>query len=171
MGNFKVYVYHTPDDMFYVGVTSMEFKNRIRGSYKTTSLQPYIKKYGFKNFEKTVVADGLEKYEAYRKEDELISYYTSIGKSINKKRSGLVESDEEYVKQRDCKWHKEHYEEYRDRKTEYNKVYYDNNKEKWKDYYHCNKEKINNKRKEWYEKNKDRINAERRRKAALKRAV
>ena len=44
---YSIYVHITPDGMHYYGVTN-NIKVRFRPSaYKTTSLQPYIEKYGW----------------------------------------------------------------------------------------------------------------------------
>ena len=88
---YSVYVHHTPDGMYYTGVTKQQLSNRWQPShYKDKSLWPYIEQYGWENIEHAVIADGLTYEKSREVEDMLILFYRSIGKGINKNRSGLV---------------------------------------------------------------------------------
>ena len=142
--NYTVYQHVTPDGMYYFGQTN-NIKRRWRGNgryYKTTSLQPYIEKYGWENIQHKVLFENLSKEDALSIEDSLILSGREKGNCINKRRSGNVSKEEGYNKKQ-------------------SKQYYETNKgqvqEKQKQYYETNKGQILEQQKQYYQKNRDRI--------------
>lgn len=80
--------------MYYIGSTAQDIKKRWqKSSYIGTSLWPYIERYGWKNIEHSVFAEGLDRETAYRLEDTLILLHRGFGCCINEKRSGLIAID------------------------------------------------------------------------------
>lgn len=173
--------------MVYVGMTSMELSKRWKPSayQKGTKFRTYIDKYSWNNIAHNVVQSGLTKEEALKMEDKMICEYREKNCSLNQVRSGLVESDKEYVKQRSRKNYYDNLEHYRklgkqyynDHRTElldYNKQYREEhkevikayqdtyreehreyNKEYGKKYREENKDKIKEKNREQYLKNRE----------------
>lgn len=91
---YSVYVHRTPDGMYYAGV-AIDTKNRwYQSKYKECSLWPYIEQYGWYNIEHAVIADGLTYEKSREVEDMLILFYRSIGKCLNRRRSGFVEIED-----------------------------------------------------------------------------
>ena len=107
---YIVYVHITPDGMHYYGVTCQKVERRWRGNgryYKTTSLQPYIEKYGWNNIKHIVLFENLSKEDALKIEDSLILSGREKGTCINKQRSGNVSKEEGY----DREYRQQHYEQ------------------------------------------------------------
>ena len=103
LNNYNLYIHRVVTDdngpMYYVGVT-IDNKRRWKPSeYRLGSLWPYIEKYGWDNIEHNVVVEGLDYETALELEDTLILLYRTLGRGINKQRSGLISKDSaEYVK-------------------------------------------------------------------------
>ena len=97
---YIVYCHITPDEMFYIGKTKNIKSRWYPVGYKTTSLQPYIEKYGWENIRHVVLKDGLTEDQALVLECLLIDEATRQGFCINKQRSGMIWSDnyKEYLK-------------------------------------------------------------------------
>ena len=146
--NYSVYQHVTPDGMYYFGTTN-NIKRRWRNNgagYKTTSLYPYIEKYGWDNIQHIVLFRDQTKENALWIEDFLITTAQEDGVCINKKRSGNISKEDGYQQQ--------YYEQNKDKRLEYQQQYYEQNKEQIqeqkKQYYEENKDKI----KQYYEENK-----------------
>ena len=157
---FIVYVHITPDGMYYYGVTSQKVERRWKGNgryYKTTSLQPYIEKYGWENIQHIVLFRDQTKEDALWIEDFLITTAREDGVCINQRRSGYVSKEEGYQQQIS----KHNYEQNREKRLEQEKQYREQNKDKIrelkKQYYEQNKEQILDKNKQYREQNKDKI--------------
>lgn len=124
------YTITTPDNMVYVGVSQgKKTENRWQPScYKTTSLQPYIEKYGWENLKHEIVKQCMTKQEAFDLENELIERYGEEGRKINKVGSGGWTLDKEkkmkYDRDLKRKWNTEHTEEHRER----SRLYYEEHK-------------------------------------------
>lgn len=103
---YSVYVHRTPDGMYYAGVTT-NIKNRWKPSnYNGTGLEDYAEQYGWKNIDHAVIFESSNRREAYKIEDELIRFYSSMGKCLNRKRSGFVEIEDNKTYQREWKRNK-----------------------------------------------------------------
>ena len=160
--NYSVYQHITPDDMHYFGATN-NIKRRWSSNgaeYKTTSLYPYIEKYGWDNIQHIILFENQSKEDALSIEDSLIISGWEKGNCINQQRSGNVSKEEGYFqqyyednKQKMREQHKQYYEENKDKK----KQYYEQNKHKFKEYYEQNKERILEQRKQYREQNKEQI--------------
>lgn len=88
---YSVYV-HKAGSEYYTGVTT-NIKWRWRPkNYKNSLLWPYIKKEGWKNITHTVIYTTTDREKAYKAEDRLIHLYATLGKSLNRRRSGLKET-------------------------------------------------------------------------------
>lgn len=86
--NYCVYCHTCPNGMQYFGVTK-NVKNRWYSYYyRTTSLAPYIEKYGWENIKHEVLAARLTRDVALRIEGVLIANGWNIGNCINSNRSG-----------------------------------------------------------------------------------
>lgn len=99
--NYFVYEHITPDGMYYIGVTT-DIKKRWKTKgydYRTTSLQPYIDKYGWDNIQHQILFENQTKENALWIEDFLIRTATEYGVCINKNRSGLITKEDGYHKQ------------------------------------------------------------------------
>ena len=161
---YVVYQHVTPDGMYYFGATSQNVERRWRNGvgYKTTSLQPYIEKYGWENIQHIVLFRDQTKEDALWIEDFLIETAREDGVCINKQRSGLISKEEGY----DKKQSKQYYETNKGQVQERHKQYYetnkDNIKEQQKQYYENNKDKILEQSRQRYQKNRDEINERRR---------
>ena len=134
--NHVVYQHVTPDGLYYFGQTQ-NVEKRWGGNgryYKTTSLQPYIEKFGWENIQHIVLFRDQTKEDALWIEDFLITTAREDGVCINKQRSGLISKEEDY-----------------------NQQYYEDNKDKIKQYREDNKDKIKAQSKQYYEDNKDKI--------------
>lgn len=90
---YYVYTHTTPFDDVYVGCTTHIKQRWYPESYRTSSIYPYIQTFGWNNISHDIVLETTDKEEAYTLEDELIRKYTTEGRCINKKRSGLISSD------------------------------------------------------------------------------
>lgn len=80
MNTYSVYIHTTPSGKKYVGITKNNplFRWRNGTAYSRNVLfGKAIKKYGWENIEHTIVANGLTKEEAERKEVELIALYNT----------------------------------------------------------------------------------------------
>ena len=91
---YSVYVHKVDTEdgpMYYVGTTGMNTKKRwVKNGYRTTAIFPYIEKYGWDNLEHAIVFETDNYKKSREVEDQLILFYTSIGKQINHRRSGLI---------------------------------------------------------------------------------
>jgi len=157
--NYSVYQHVTPDGMYYFGATqNVERRWRNNGAeYKTTSLYPYIEKYGWENIQHIVLFKDQTKENALWIEDFLITTAQEDGVCINKKRSGNISKEEGYKQDYD----KHYYKKNKNKKNQYHEQYYEENKEKIKEYgkkyYETNKNKKSEQMKQYYEKNRDEI--------------
>ena len=138
--NYSVYQHVTPDGDYYFGATN-DIKRRWRNNgaeYKTTSLYPYIEKFGWDNIQHIILFENQSKENALWIEDFLITTAREDGVCINKQRSGLITKEEGYCQE-----------------------YYKQNKEKFKEYNEQNKNKIREYQREYQreykEQNKDKI--------------
>ena len=153
--NYVVYQHVTPDGMYYFGQTN-NIKRRWEGNgchYKTTTLQPYIEKYGWDNIKHIVLFKDQTRENALWIEDFLIETAREDGVCINKQRSGLVSKKEGYKQ--------EYYQQNRDEILEQRQEYYQKNREKEleqkQEYYQKNRDEILEQRQEYYQKNRDEI--------------
>lgn len=87
---YSVYVHKTPDDRYYVGVTSNLRERWSPTRYRKTALMDAINSQGWDNIEHIVAYETEGKEKALAVEDMLITMYHSIGRNINRHRSGLV---------------------------------------------------------------------------------
>ena len=141
---YIVYVHITPDGMHYYGVTCQKVERRWRGNgryYKTTSLQPYIEKYGWNNIQHIVLFENLSKEDALKIEDSLITTAQEDGVCINKYRSGNVSKEEGYRQQ--C------YQQNREKILEHQREYREQNREKILKYHREYREQNREKRLEY----------------------
>ena len=153
--NYSVYQHITPDGMYYFGQTN-DIKRRWRNNgaeYKTTSLYPYIEKYGWDNIQHIVLFKDQTKENALWIEDFLITTAQEDGVCINKNRSGNISKEEGYSQ--------EYYEQNKQQIREKQNQYYETNKgqiqERHKQYYETNKGQISEQKKQYYETNKEQI--------------
>lgn len=147
--DYSVYDHITPDGMHYYGTTN-NIKERFRPSaYKTTSLRPYIEKYGWENIKHIVLFENQTKEDALSIEDSLILSGWEKGNCINQQRSGYITNKEEYCR--------EYYKQHKDKLKEYREQHKDEHKEYNRKYYEQNKDKIKEQQKQYYEQNKDKI--------------
>ena len=158
--DYSVYDHITPDGMHYYGTTN-NIKERFRPSaYKTTSLRPYIEKYGWDNIQHILLFENQSKEDALSIEDSLIVSGWEKGNCINQQRSGYVSKEEGYTREY-YEQHKDEIKQYREQNKEQilerKKQYYEQNKDKWKEYYEQNKEQIKAQQKQYREQNKDKI--------------
>ena len=164
--NYSVYQHVTPDGMYYFGATN-NIKQRWSGNgarYKTTSLYPYIEKFGWDNIQHIVLFKDQTKENALWIENFLIETAREDGVCINKNRSGNISKEEGYKqeyyeenKQQIREQHKEYREQNKDKIQEYQQEYYEQNKDKIKQYYEENKQQIREQQKQYYEENKDKF--------------
>ena len=77
--NYCVYKHTSPNNKVYIGITSMNPKQRWANGkgYKTQMFYCAIEKYGWENFKHDILFENLTKNEAEQKERELIAYYKS----------------------------------------------------------------------------------------------
>ena len=77
--NYCVYKHTSPSNKVYIGITSMNPKQRWANGkgYRTQMFYRAIQKYGWDNFEHNILFEGLTKNEAEQKEIELIAHYKS----------------------------------------------------------------------------------------------
>lgn len=162
-----------PVGLHYYGITD-DLDNRKRGSYKRTSLQPYIDEYGWDNINTTIVVEGLTRQEALKFEDKLIKEGWKFGNCINKQRSGgnrwrsgtvevkiyNTQYQKEHKEERK-EYNKQYYQDHKEELLEQQKQYYQDNKEDRQEYnnkYHwLNKEKRNTKSKLYYQDHKEEL--------------
>ena len=150
--NYSVYQHVTPDGMYYFGATN-NIKRRWSSNgagYKTTSLYPYIEKFGWDNIQHIILFRDQTKENSLWMEDFLITTAQEDGVCINQRRSGLVSKEEGYQR--------EYREQNKEQIKEQQKQYYERNKEKFKEYQEQNKEQI----REYQKQNKDKINEQKR---------
>ena len=157
--NYSVYQHVTPDGLYYFGATN-NIKQRWSGNgarYKTTSLYPYIEKFGWDNIQHIVLFRDQTKENALWIENFLIETAREDGVCINKQRSGLISKEEGYKQDSNQKY----YEQNKDQILEYQQEYYKQNKdqimEQQKQYQERNKEQILEQKKQYYEQNKEQI--------------
>ena len=133
--------------MYYFGQTQnlRERWSRNGARYKTTSLYPYIEKYGWDNIQHIVLFRDQTRENALWIEDFLIETAREDGVCINKNRSGNISKEEgyqrEYQEQNKVKI-REYQEQNKDKIKEQKRNYYERNKEKFKEYREQNKDKI-----------------------------
>lgn len=81
MGNYYVYEHISPSGKRYIGITEQKPERRWRadgsGYRQNEHFMNAIKKYGWDNFEHSILFEGLSKEEACTKEKELIKKYKS----------------------------------------------------------------------------------------------
>ena len=150
--NYSVYQHVTPDGLYYFGQTN-NIKRRWSSNgagYKTTSLYPYIEKYGWDNIQHIVLFREQTRENALWIENFLIETAREDGVCINQQRSGLVSKEEGYQR--------EYREQNKEQIKEQQKQYYERNKDKIREYQEQNKDKI----REYQEQNKDKINEQKR---------
>ena len=157
--NYSVYQHITPDGMYYFGQTN-DIKRRWSSNgagYKTTSLYPYIEKFGWDNIKHIILFENQSKEDALKIEDSLIISGWEKGNCINKIRSGNIKKEDWYIK----KLHKNYYNKNKDRILEQQRQYQRENREKCneyqRDYREKNKDKVLNNRRQYQEENKQRI--------------
>ena len=95
MSGYTVYVHRTPDNKFYVGLTSLEPKARFlngKGYKGNKRFYEAIEKHGWDNIQHTIIASGLTKENASKLEKELIIKFESdsIEHGFNKTKGGEV---------------------------------------------------------------------------------
>ena len=145
--------------MYYFGATSQNVERRWRNGvgYKTTSLQPYIEKYGWENIQHIVLFRDQTKEDALWIEDFLIETAREDGVCINKQRSGNISKEEGY-QQRQCKWYYEqNRNEIREQQREYRRKNKDKIKQYHEQYYEQNRNEIREQQREYYEQHKRRL--------------
>lgn len=130
---YYCYCHITPDEMFYIGMSKKHPYDRWQPShYKTTSLQPYIDKYGWENIRHVVLKDGLTDKQAEQLEGLLIEEAKRQGFCINEQGSGgrwrdnPKERQREYFREyRKTEKYKEYQREYEktEKRKEYNREY------------------------------------------------
>ena len=145
------------DNIIYIGKTT-DFKRRKYCHFCThsnyiTPIDNYIINEGKENFIMELFTDinytEMSDKELLEKEDELIILYDTINNGFNKRRSGLIRQDVNYLHNY-YQQKKENNEKYIEYTREYSKEYYKNNKDKClqykreynKHYRELNKEKI-----------------------------
>lgn len=77
---YTVYKHTSPSGKVYIGITSRNVKERWnygQGYRNNEHLWRSIQKYGWKNFEHTILYENLTKSQACEKEKELIAFYKS----------------------------------------------------------------------------------------------
>lgn len=126
---YFVYKHTTPCGKVYVGMSGLKPNERFYpSSYKKTTLQPFIKKYGWENITHVIIIKDLTKEEAKKYEQDNIDFYGNKGVLINKNKSGNISSDMKM----------------------YQKIYRENHKEESKEYREKHKERISILKKNWY---------------------
>ena len=119
---YIVYVHITPDGMHYYGVTSQKVERRWGGNgryYKTTSLQPYIEKFGWENIQHIVLFENLSKEDALWIENFLIETAQEDGVCINQRRSGYVSKEDGYQREYQREYKEKNREKYREYQRQY----------------------------------------------------
>lgn len=113
MDNYIVYKYTSPSGKIYIGQTSGTIKSRAgsngvhylsknrNGEYTQPYIANAILKYGFDNFKKEILCEGLSREEANQKEKEFILLYNSTDRKYgyNIKSGGENFSDEDRINQ------------------------------------------------------------------------
>lgn len=75
---YTVYKHTCPNGKVYIGITSINVKQRWKNGYKHNAyFYNAILKYGWDNIKHEILCEGLSKEEACQKEIELIAYYKS----------------------------------------------------------------------------------------------
>ena len=150
---YIVYVHITPDGMHYYGVTNNP-KHRWQGNgrlYKTTSLYPYIEKFGWDNIKHIILFENQSKEDALSIEDSLIISGWEKGNCINQQRSGNISKEERYFRE----YRREYREENREKYNEYQREYHRKNKDKINEY---QREHQREYQREYQRKNREKIN-------------
>lgn len=119
--NFTVYEHITPDGMYYFGITTDVEKRWAYngGNYKKTTLEPYIKKYGWENIQHQVLFTNQTEKNARWIENFLIRTAKEDGVCINKHRSGFVSKNPAYHRN----YRKMQYQNHREEIIAYQKRY------------------------------------------------
>ena len=89
---YTVYVHKVNTEngpMYYAGITSNLITRWKPSSYNGSALQNYVEKYGWDNIEHAVIVKDIDYDKAKDIEDQLILFYSSIGRKINRNRSGF----------------------------------------------------------------------------------
>lgn len=120
---YSVYVHKVETEngpYYYTGVSDDPKKRwRPSGYIKCSKFYEYIQQYGWENIEHAVIADGLSNGKGREIEDMLICMYTSLGRCLNRRRSGHISTDKiayEHIRMTNDN-------EYADRQREINKLY------------------------------------------------
>lgn len=93
--SYSVYKHTTPNNKVYIGITSVDVKQRWRNGYKHNAyFSNAIQKYGWDNIKHEILFNGLTKEEACQKEIELIALYKSNQKGFGYNLSSGGESHE-----------------------------------------------------------------------------
>lgn len=80
---YKVYKYTFPDGKIYIGCTSLSIeKRRDNGYAHNKPLQAAIRKVGWRSIKKDIVADNLQKVDAFSLEEEMIRKLDATNPSI-----------------------------------------------------------------------------------------
>ena len=95
MENYKIYKYTSPSGGVYIGQTKHNIETRSQksgvayltkkknGKFSQPGIANAIIKYGWKNFKKEILFEGLTQKEADEKEREMIAYYRRKGTCYN----------------------------------------------------------------------------------------
>ena len=134
-GKYCVYTHKVVTDdngpMWYVGMTNSTKSRWYKSNYKSTSLYPFIERYGWENIEHRVIAEGMDRETALKLEDFLICMYRNADCGINDKRSGMIESgDLDKYQQNYRNAHREQQREYRNEHKEERRLYDSKNRDK-----------------------------------------
>lgn len=157
------YIIKTPNNMYYSGYGggrngNEQPKERWKPNlYKDKSLWAYIEEFGWESLEKIVLADNLTKEQALYLEDRLICMYRSIGRCINKRRSGLIKKNNPHlynVEKSKYYW-KTHKEELKEKSKSYHKEHKEEILKQCEEYRKDHREELNNKQKEYYKNHSD----------------
>lgn len=154
---YTVYGLRTPDNMYYVGVTSQNvIKRWNNGSgYDKGIMGAKVKEIGWSAFEKVVFMSELSREDALDVEDMLICLYQSLGCSLNQFRSGhiFINNKKNYKKEL-LKRNKDYFERYCDYRQRYNEEHKDEIKLRNRKYYEEHIDEIKEQQKQYYEENK-----------------
>lgn len=135
--NYTVYEHITPDGMYYFGTTSNIKKRWVCDgvNYKTTSLKPYINKFGWDNIQHKILFTNQTKDNALFIEDFLIHTAQEDGVCINKKRSGLISTNrKEYRSKFEREYQIEYRRTHREEQIEYQREYRRTHREDRREY-------------------------------------
>lgn len=115
--NYSVYKHTAPNGKVYIGITCQTLTKRWKngqGYDGCTAFYRAIQKYGWDNIEHVVVASGLDKAEACKMEQEIISRFdsTNPNKGYNLTKGGehyeVPDAQRERYRQTHLKYYEEH---------------------------------------------------------------